>query len=180
MGSGSGAVCSIQLNSTLTAADQVRYQDTAVIRRLLGESKTIAIVGLSADRQKASYFVGSYLKSEGYRIVPINPRGGEILGETVYPNLESVPFAIDVVDVFRPAHEAYAVAEQAVRAKAKALWLQLRIVDPAAAEYALASGLSVVVDKCIKMEHGRFGGGLHAAGMNTEIVTARRPRWIRG
>jgi predicted CoA-binding protein len=176
MGFGSGAVCSIHLNSTLTAAEQARYQDTAVIQRLLGESRTIAVVGLSADRQKASFFVASYLRSEGYRVVPVNPRGGEILGETVYSDLESVPFAIDIVDVFRPSGEALGIAEQAVRVKARALWLQLRIIDTAAAELALAAGLSVVVDRCIKMEHGRFCGGLHAAGMNTEIVTARRPR----
>lgn len=179
MGSGPGTVCSIHLNSVLTAAEQARYQDTVVIRRLLDECRTIAIVGLSADRQKASYFVGSYLKSEGYRIIPVNPRGGEILGEKVYPDLESVPVAIDIVDVFRPSSEAFAIAEQAVRVKAKALWLQLRIVDVVAAEHVLAAGGAVVVDKCIKMEHGRFGGGLHAAGMNTEIVTAKRPRWTR-
>ncbi|MGA2451217.1 MAG: CoA-binding protein [Polyangiaceae bacterium] len=176
MGFGPGAVCGIHLNSTLTAAEQARYQDTAVIQRLLGESRTVAIVGLSADRQKASSFVASYLRSEGYRIVPVNPRGGEILGETVYPDLESVPISIDIVDVFRPPTEALRIAEQAVSIKARALWLQLRIVDIAAAEHALAAGLSVVVDKCIKMEHGRFRGGLHAAGMNTEIVTAKRPR----
>jgi hypothetical protein len=163
----------------LTAEEQARYQDTSVIRRLLRESRTVAIVGLSADRQKASYFVGSYLKSEGYRIVPVNPRGGEILGERVYPDLSSVPFDIDIVDVFRPSHEALDFAKQAVAVRARCLWLQLRIVDHAAAELALSAGLSVVVDRCIKMEHGRFGGGLHAAGMNTEIVSARRPRMMK-
>lgn len=178
MGSGPGAVCSISLNTVLTAAQRARYQDADVIRELLARSRTIAMVGLSADRQKASYFVASYLRYEGYRIIPVNPRGGEILGQRVYPDLRSIPDPVDLVDVFRPASECMAIVEQAVAIGAKAVWTQLRIIDFVAAEKALAAGLKVVMDKCVKMEHGRYGGSLHWAGMNTEIISARKPHRI--
>jgi len=158
----------------LTPEQQALYQDPACIRDVLGRAKTIAIVGLSSERQKASYFVATYLKREGYRVIPVNPRGGTILGETVYPDLKSIPEKVDIVDVFRPAAEVPAIADQAIAIGAKALWTQLRIVNFEAAEKALAAGLSVVMDKCVKMEHGRFSGSLHWAGMNTEIITARR------
>jgi uncharacterized protein len=179
MGSGPGAVCSINLNTVLTAEQRARYQDPDVIRELLRTCRTIAMVGLSADRQKASYFVASYLRYEGYRIIPVNPRGGEILGERVHPDLRSIPDRVDLVDVFRPASECPAIVDQAIAIRAQAVWTQLRIVDFHAAETALAAGLKVVMDKCVKMEHGRYGGSLHWAGMNTEIVTARKPARIR-
>jgi len=133
------------------------------------------MVGLSADRQKASFFVASYLRYEGYRVIPVNPRGGEILGERVYPDLVSIPDRVDLVDVFRPASECARIVEQAAGIHAKAVWTQLRIVNFEAAENALAAGLKVVMDKCVKMEHGRYGGSLHWAGMNTEILTAKKP-----
>jgi predicted CoA-binding protein len=104
----------------------------------------------------------------------VNPRGGELLGETVYKSLDEIPFPVDVVDVFRPAKEVAAITDAAIRIGAKAVWCQLRIIDLEAADRALAAGLQVVVDKCIKMEHGRFGGMLHWAGMNTEVISARR------
>ena len=174
MGSGSSTVCSINLNTVLTPEQQALYQDSGCIRDILARARNIAIVGLSADRQKASYFVATYLKREGYRIIPVNPRGGTILGETVYPDLKSIPEKIDLVDVFRPATELPYIVEQAIAIGAKAIWTQLRIIDFEAAEAARAAGLSVVMDKCVKMEHGRFNGSLHWAGMNTEIITARR------
>jgi predicted CoA-binding protein len=176
MGLGSGAVCAISLNTVLTPEQQALYQSTDVIREILEGSKTIAIVGLSADRQKASYFVATYLQREGYRVIPVNPRGGTILGETVYPDLISIPDKVDLVDVFRPAAEVPAIVDQAIAIGAKAVWVQLRIVDFDAAEKARAAGLAVVMDKCIKMEHGRFSGSLHWAGMNTELITARRAK----
>ena len=175
MGFGPGAVCSISLNTTLTAEQRARYQNPDIIRDVLEQSRTIAMVGLSADRQKASYFVASYLRYEGYRIIPINPRGGEILGQRVYPDLRSIPEPVDLVDVFRPASECPAIVDQAIAIHAEAVWTQLRIVDFEAAEKALAAGLKVVMDKCVKMEHGRYNGSLHWAGMNTEIVSARKP-----
>lgn len=176
MGLGSGASCSISLNTVLTPEQQALYQDPDCIREVLDEAKTIAIVGLSAERQKASYFVATYLKREGYHVIPVNPRGGTILGETVYPDLKSIPEKVDLVDVFRPAGELPAIVDQAIAIGAKSVWAQLRIVNFEAAEKARAAGLSVVMDKCVKMEHGRFSGSLHWAGMNTEIISARRAK----
>ena len=176
MGLGSGAVCSISLNTELTPEQQALYQDSDCIREMLDRAKTIAIVGLSADRQKASYFVATYLKREGYRVIPVNPRGGTILGETVYPDLLSIPEKVDIVDVFRPAFELPGIVDQAIAIGAKAVWMQLRIINFEAAEKARAAGLSVVMDKCVKMEHGRFSGSLHWAGMNTELISARRAK----
>lgn len=166
--------CDISLNTRLTPEQRTRYQNTKIIRSLLAEAKTIAVVGLSTEPTKASNMVASYLQDEGYRIVPVHPKASEILGETCYPSVASIPFPVDIVDVFRPAHEVPEIVEQAIRNGAKAIWTQLRIVNLEAADRALAAGLRVVVDKCIKMEHGRFGGMLHWAGMNTEVISARR------
>jgi predicted CoA-binding protein len=179
MGPGPGPASRVDLNTALDAEQRERYQDAEVIRRLLETARTIAIVGLSADKWKASFFVASYLQYEGYQIIPVNPRGGVILGETVYPDLLSVPVPIDIVEVFRPVGEIPAITDQAIAVGARALWLQLKLLDFESAERALAAGLSVVMDKCVKMEHGRFGGSLHWAGMNTEIVSARKSRWRR-
>jgi predicted CoA-binding protein len=179
VGPGPSLACDIGLNTGLTPAQRQRYQDVTTIRRLLAETRTIAIVGLSGDPQKASQFVASYLQHVGYRIVPVNPRGGRILGEAVYPELSAIPCPVDLVVIFRPPAEASGFARQAVKIGARALWLQLRIVSVDAAELALAAGLDVVMDKCVKMEHGRFAGTLHWGGMNTEIVSARKARTVR-
>jgi predicted CoA-binding protein len=164
------------MNTALTADERERYQNADTIREILETAKTVAIVGLSTDRQKASYFVASYLLAEGYRVIPVTPRGGEILGQKCYPDLKSVPDKIDLVDVFRPAHEVAGIVESALELHIPAVWLQLRIIDFAAADRALAAGCHIIMDKCVKMEHGRYGGSLHWAGMNTEIITARRAR----
>ena len=176
MGPGPGVACAVTLNSALTPGQQRLYQDPLVIQRLLRDTRTIAIVGLSTDPQRASWFVASYLKHEGYRVIPVNPKADRILGERAYPDLAGIPEPVDLVDVFRPAAECLAVARQAVAIRAKALWLQLRLVSLEAAEYAAKNGLDVVVDRCVKMEHGRYGGRLHWAGMNTEIISARKAR----
>jgi predicted CoA-binding protein len=168
--------CAFPLNSVLTAEQRALYQDPSVIRGLLAAARTIALVGLSADPQKASYFVATYLLDAGFRVVPVNPRGGTILGQTAYKTLAEIPVPVDLVDVFRPAAEAPAIARQAVAIKARALWLQLRVVSPEAGAIARAGGLLVVQDACVKMEHGRYSGGLHSAGMNTELISARRRR----
>lgn len=171
---GTRSACAIVLNTRLTPEDRARFQDTRIIRQVLGEAKTIAVVGLSTESTKASNMVASYLQDEGYRIVPVNPRATEILGEKSYPDLKSIPFPIDVVDIFRPPAEIPAVVDEAIEVGAKTVWMQLRLVDLPSAEKAQAAGLNVVVDKCIKMEHGRFGGMLHWAGMNTEVISAKR------
>lgn len=162
------------LNTVLTPDQRAKYQNSRVIQRLLSESKTIAVVGMSTETTKASNMVASYLMDEGYTVYPVNPRATEINGLTCYPDLASVPGPIDIVDVFRPASEVTRIVDQAIEVEAKAVWCQLRIIDLEAADKALAAGLDVVVDKCIKMEHGRFGGMLHWAGMNTEVISARR------
>ncbi len=174
MGPGSGPACDIRLNTRLTEDQRRRFQNVDTIRRLLQESRVIAIVGLSSDPAKASHFVGTYLQHEGYRIVPVNPNAREILGERAWPDLASIPFSVDLVDVFRPGRDCVAIAKQAIAAGAPAIWFQLRIDALEAAELAERAGLTVVVDRCLKMEHGRWAGSLHWAGMNTEIVTARK------
>ena len=179
MGSGSGVSCAVTLNTSLTLEQRARYQDVAQINHLLDSAKTIALVGLSSDRQKASFFVAGYLQDEGYRIVPVNPKADTILGEKVYPDVASIPFPVDIIDIFRPSQDVDAIVDQAIARKEKGIdspviWMQLRIINLPAAERALAAGLTVIVDKCVKMEHGRYQGGLHFAGMNTEIISARK------
>ena len=179
MGSGPGVSCAVTLNTSLTPEQRARFQDVAQINHLLDTAKTIAVVGLSSDRQKASFFVAGYLKDEGYRIVPVNPKADTILGEKAYPDIASIPFPVDIIDIFRPPQDIDEIVTQAIARKEKgidapAIWMQLRLVNLPAAERALAAGLTVIVDKCVKMEHGRYRGGLHFAGMNTEIISAKK------
>jgi predicted CoA-binding protein len=176
VGSGSGIACDITLNTALTAEERQRFQDPATIRRLLATSRTIAIVGLSSDPQKASVFVATYLHKAGYRIIPVTPRAGVILGETTVPDLAHLPVRVDLAVVFRPGPACLEIAEQAIAAGIPAIWFQLRIPAREAAERAAAAGLTVVLDKCMKMEHGRFAGTLHWSGMNTEIISAKKAR----
>ena len=175
-----GVACEITLNTELTADERRRFQNPATIRRILADSKTIAVVGLSSDRQKASHFIATYLQRAGYRVIPVNPRGGTVLGETVYPDLASVPVPVDLAVIFRRGQEAGRMAAQAIAARVPRIWFQLRIPVRDAADRAAAAGLDVVMDKCIKMEHGRFGGTLAWAGMNTEIVSARKAKRKEG
>jgi predicted CoA-binding protein len=156
-----------------------RFQDPQIIRKIYGYARTIAVVGLSPNRLRPSFFVGQYLQYRGYRIVPVNPSAPEILGETSYPSLSAIPFPVDVVDVFRAPAAAPAIAEEAVKIGAKALWLQFGVVSPQAAEMAAAAGLDVVMDRCLKIEHGRYYGEMHWFGLNTGVVTARRPERTR-
>ncbi|WP_425802700.1 CoA-binding protein [Desulfitobacterium sp. Sab5] len=174
MGFGSSLTSPINMNSSLTLEQQGLYQDPQIIAKILNNTRTIAIVGLSTERQKASYFVATYLRSAGYRIIPVNPRADEIFGERSYPNLASIPEPIDLVDIFRPSADCLKIVEEAITCQAKAVWLQLKIINLEAAERARKAGLLTVMDLCVKMEHGRYSGGLHEAGMNTEIISAKR------
>jgi len=174
MGPGQGLSCTINLNTKLTAEQKILYQDPVQIQTILNTYRRIAIVGLSTDPQKASYFVASYLKSAGWDVVPVNPKASEILGFQAYPDLKSIPGKVDLVDIFRPADDVPAIVEDAIAIGAKAVWQQLKIIHLGAAERARKAGLLSIVDLCVKMEHGRYAGGLHEAGMNTELVSARR------
>lgn len=167
-------VCEIKLNSILTSEQQAQYQDPAIIRWLLNHAKTIAMVGVSADPQKAGNMVATYLQYEGYRIIPVNPNYEHVLGETCYPDLRSIPEHVDAVDIFRPSSECVEIAHQAIEKGVRGLWMQLRIVNLEAAQLAESAGLQVVMDKCMKIEHGRYGGSLHWIGANTEIISAKR------
>jgi len=178
MGPGSGLSCAIRLNSVLTEEQKELYQNRQDMENVLDDLRVIAMVGLSADPQKASSFVAGYLLRAGYRVVPVNPKADVILGQKVFRTLTEIPFPVDVVDVFRPAEECASLVEQAIAVRARAFWQQLRIINLAAAERARTAGLISVVDACMKMEHGRYHGGLHEAGMNTELISARRVhRW---
>lgn len=162
------------MNTILSDEDRLKYQDPGMIRNILSTTKTVAMVGLSPKPERPSYFVGSYLKSEGYRVIPVNPRATEIFGEKSYPDLLSIPDPVDVVNVFRQPEECVEIARQAVQIGAKTLWLQLRIVNLEAARIAREAGLNVIMDRCMKIEHGRYSGSLHWVGMNTELISARR------
>lgn len=179
MGLGSGLACDLTLNSALSPELKARYQNQDTVRRVLGQSRTVAIVGLSTNSQKASYFVGTYLKSHGFQVIPVHPKADRILDEKAYPTLLDIDQKVDIVCIFRPPRECPTYAQQAVAIGASALWLQLRLISEDAASIADGAGLDVVMDRCIKMEHGRYDGTMRFVGMNTGIVTARRARrWL--
>jgi predicted CoA-binding protein len=148
--------------------------DDDKVRRILRTSKTIAVVGLSAQWHRPSYFAAKYLQEHGYRVVPVNPTYDEILGEKCFKSLGDIPFAVDVVDCFRKSAEIPALAAEAVAIKAKVLWMQLGVESAEARARAQAAGLDVVENRCMKIEHGRFFGGLGWAGVNTKVISAKR------
>jgi predicted CoA-binding protein len=123
------------------------------IQRILKECRTIAVVGLSSNSSRPSYGVASYMKQQGYRVIPVNPHEVNVLGEQAYPSLGAVPDKIDLVDVFRRSEDAGAVVDEAIRIGAKAVWLQEGVIDQAAAERAQQAGLLVVMDRCWLKEH---------------------------
>jgi predicted CoA-binding protein len=152
------------------------YQDEGTIRSILHSARVIAIVGLSCNVLRPSNFVGFYLQRHGYRIVPVNPRESEILGEKCYALLSDIPFPVDVVDVFRAPDAVPGIAREAAQIGAKALWLQFGVISPLGAQIARAAGLDVVMDRCMKIEHARHMGRMHWLGFNTGTVTSKRER----
>lgn len=156
--------------------------DTTVeqLRRILHDHRRIAVVGISAEWHRPSYFVGKYLLEHGYAMIPVNPKYTEVLGQRCYPDLRSARAAgpIDMVDCFRKAEDIGPLADEAIAIGARCLWMQLGVVNQAAKEKARAAGLDVVMDRCVKIEHGRLFGGLNWAGVNTRIVSAKRPRQL--
>ena len=156
------------------AFDLTRYQDPLTIQRVLHTAKTVAIVGLSSNPLRASYFVGFYLQRHGYRVIPVNPAESNILGERSYASLREVPVAIDIVDVFRNPSALPGIATDAVAVAAKCLWCQFGVINEEGARIAESAGLAVVMDRCIKVEHARYVGRMHWFGFNTERVTSVR------
>lgn len=154
--------------------DLSRYQDPSTIQRVIHSAKTIAIVGLSKNELRASYFVGYYLKRHGYRVIPVNPREPEILGESSYKSLADVPVPLDIVNVFRAPEALPGIAREAVAAGAGSLWCQFTVINEEGARIAEAGGLSVIMDRCIKVEHARYVGRMHWLGFNTQRITSVR------
>ena len=154
--------------------DLARYQDPLVIQRVLREARTIAIVGLSGNPLRASNFVGFYLLRHGYHVIPVNPREPEILGERSYASLRDVPVPIDIVDVFRAPAALPEIARDAVAIGAKSLWCQFNVINEEGARIAEGGGLTVIVDRCLKVEHARYAGRMHWLGFNTQRITAVR------
>src|SRR5215471_11415201 len=150
------------------------YQNPQVIQNLLNNASTIAVVGLSPNVLRPSNFVGFYLQRHGYRIIPVNPREKEILGETSYPSLKAIPFPVDVVDVFRASDAVPEIAKEAVATGAGAIWLQFGVISMEGARIAEEGGVKVVMDRCMKVEHARHLGRMHWLGFNTGNITAQR------
>jgi len=149
-----------------------------LLKKVLTESKTVALVGLSDKPYRPSYFVGKYLLDHGFNIVPVNPVCKEILGHKSYPTLSAIPFDVDLVDCFRRADEMPELARQAIAIGANTLWMQLSVVNEEAKQIATDAGLTVVMDRCTKIEHARLFGGLGWVGVNTRIISAKRPRHV--
>ena len=149
--------------------------DIAGIRRILTTSHTIAVVGLSAHWYRPSYFAAKYMQDHGYRIIPVNPTYPEPLGEKSYASVADIPEPVDIVDCFRRPEEIVPLAQQAVAKGAKVLWMQLGVTNPEARRLAEAAGLEVVEDRCVKIEHARLFGGLGWAGVNTKVISSKRP-----
>lgn len=153
--------------------------DPHVIQRILRTASTVAIVGLSNKTQRASHFVGSYLQDEGYRVIPVNPTVDAVLGETAYPDVASIPddITVDVVDIFRRPEAVPPIVAEAIAREVPAVWMQFGVTNEDAARQAQRAGLDAVMDRCMKIEHGRYSGGLHWMGMNTGVISAKRQAW---
>lgn len=151
-----------------------RVDDIAGLRRILAQSRSIAVVGLSAHWYRPSYFAAKYMQDHGYRVIPVNPSYADVLGQRCYPSLTAIPGPVDIVDCFRRSEDIVPIAREAVAKGAKVLWMQLGIRNDEAAGIALDGGLDVVMDRCVKIEHARILGGLNWAGVNTGVISARR------
>jgi predicted CoA-binding protein len=160
--------------STPPAFDLARYQDPLTMQRVLYNAKTVAIVGLSNNELRASYFVGYYLQRHGFRVIPVNPRETEILGEKSFKRLADVPVPVDIVDVFRAPDALPDIAREAVAIRAGNLWCQFGVINAAGAEIAEAGGVPVIMDRCLKVEHARYAGRMHWLGFNTGRITSVR------
>jgi uncharacterized protein len=154
--------------------DLGRYQDPLTIQHVLHTASTVAVVGLSSNELRASNFVGYYLRRHGYHVVPVNPRETEILGERCYPSLLDIPVPVDVVNVFRAPHALPGIAREAVAIHAGTLWCQFGVINEEGAQIAEDGGVTVIMDRCLKVEHARYAGRMHWLGFNTQRITSVR------
>ena len=152
--------------------------DIETLRAILGRCKTIAIVGLSAEWHRPSYFAAKYMQEHGYRIIPVNPKYAEILGERSYKSLLDITEPVDMVDVFRRTEDVLPIAQQAVQLGIKAFWQQIGVVNLPADTLVRSKGVESVMDRCVKIEHARLFGGLNWVGVNTRVISAKRPRHL--
>ncbi|MFK8079788.1 MAG: CoA-binding protein [Granulosicoccus sp.] len=152
--------------------------DSSTLRHLLERAETIAVIGLSDKVHRPSYFVGKYLLDHGYRVIPVNPTINEVLGQKSYPTLADIPHKVDTVNCFRRSDQMVELANEAIAISASCLWMQLGVENDEAKALAENAGLDVVMNRCTKIEHARLFGGLNWAGVNTGIISARRPRKI--
>ena len=152
-----------------------RFATTAADRiRILEQYKRIAMVGLSSNPFRPSHFAAIYMIAEGYDVTPVNPRETEVLGRRSYASLRDIPGPIEIVDIFREPAAVPDIVEDAIAVGAKVIWMQLGIIHEQAAERARQAGLEVVMDRCVKIEHARFFGGLSTIGLNTAVISARK------
>lgn len=149
-------------------------ESIATIKRILSNYKTIAVVGLSAKWNRPSHFASKYMKQHGYKIIPVNPSYDEILGEKCYPSLLDIPEPVDIVDIFRRSEEVPPIVEDAITIGAKVVWMQLTVVHEGAAARAREAGLEVIMDRCVKIEHGRFFGGINFLGVNRRLISSKK------
>ena len=152
--------------------------DIPTLRRILRENKGSAVVGWSAQWHRPSHLAAKYMLEHGYRVIPVNPQYGEVLGQKCYASLREIPEPVGIVDVFRKSADVMPVAEDAIAIGARVLWQQLGVRNEEAAARARAAGLETVMDRCVKIEHGRLFGGLGWVGVNTRVISAKRPRWL--
>ena len=161
--------------SANSPVNQTRFATTAAGRlRILERYKRIAMVGLSSNPFRPSHFAAIYLLAQGYDVTPVNPREKQVLGRQSYPSLLEVPGPLEIVDIFREPSAVPAIVDDAIARGAKVIWMQLGVIHEEAAERARQAGLEVVMDRCIKIEHARFFGGLSTIGLNTGVISSQR------
>ena len=153
-------------------------EDINTLRRILKQSRTIAVVGLSANWYRPSFFAAKYMQEHGYRMIPVNPQYPQVLGQKCYASLREIPEKVDIVDCFRRSEDIGPIADEAIAIGAKVLWMQLGVINHEAADKARKAGLDVVMDRCVKIEHARLFGGLNWAGVNTRVISSKRPQWL--
>ena len=170
--------CKVSFGDGVGAGSPVntsRFATTAADRlRILETYKRIAMVGLSSNPYRPSHFAAMYLLAEGYNVIPVNPREKEILGRVCYPSVTAIPGGVEVVDIFREPSAVPEIVDEAIAVRAKVVWMQLGVINEEAAEKAAAAGLEVVMDRCMKIEHARFFGGLNMLGLNTAVLSSRK------